>query len=86
MLPGNEGRGYVLRRIIRRAIRHGKKLGNNELFFYKLVAPLVNEMADAYPELAKAQAHVEKVLERMPIWANAGIKRIVNGEISNTPN
>ncbi len=64
VLPGNEGRGYVLRRIIRRAIRHGKKLGNNELFFYKLVAPLVNEMGDAYPELAKAQAHVEKVLEK----------------------
>ncbi|MDH3417785.1 MAG: alanine--tRNA ligase, partial [Gammaproteobacteria bacterium] len=64
VLPGNEGRGYVLRRIIRRAIRHGKKLGNNELFFYKLVAPLVNEMGGAYPELAKAQAHVEKVLEK----------------------
>ncbi|MDX2412016.1 MAG: alanine--tRNA ligase [Woeseiaceae bacterium] len=64
VLPGNEGRGYVLRRIIRRAIRHGKKLGTNELFFYKLVAPLVNEMGGAYPELAKAQAHVEKVLEK----------------------
>ncbi len=64
VLPGNEGRGYVLRRIIRRAIRHGKKLGTNELFFYKLVAPLVNEMGDAYPELAKAQAHVEKVLQK----------------------
>ena len=64
VLPGNEGRGYVLRRIIRRAIRHGKKLGTNELFFHKLVAPLVNEMGDAYPELAKAQAHVEKVLAK----------------------
>ena len=65
VLPGNEGRGYVLRRIIRRAIRHGKKLGNDELFFYKLVAPLTaKEMGDAYPELAKAQAHVEKVLEK----------------------
>ena len=64
VLPGNEGRGYVLRRIIRRAIRHGKKLGTNELFFHKLVAPLVNEMGGAYPELAKAQAHVEKVLEK----------------------
>ena len=64
VLPGNEGRGYVLRRIIRRAIRHGKKLGNDELFFYKLVAPLVKEMGGAYPELAKAQAHVEKVLEK----------------------
>lgn len=62
VLPGNEGRGYVLRRIIRRAIRHGKKLGNNASFFSKLVAPLVKEMGAAYPELAKSQAHVEKVL------------------------
>jgi alanyl-tRNA synthetase len=64
VLPGNEGRGYVLRRIIRRAIRHGKKLGTDELFFYKLVAPLAQEMGDAYPELAKGQAHVEKVLAK----------------------
>ena len=64
VLPGNEGRGYVLRRIIRRAIRHGKKLGTDELFFHKLVAPLVEEMGQAYPELAKAQAHVEKVLKK----------------------
>ncbi|MBT8090460.1 MAG: alanine--tRNA ligase [Gammaproteobacteria bacterium] len=64
VLPGNEGRGYVLRRIIRRAIRHGKKLGMDNVFFYKLVAPLVDEMGDAYPELGKAQAHVEKVLEK----------------------
>jgi alanyl-tRNA synthetase len=64
VLPGNEGRGYVLRRIIRRAIRHGKKLGMNDLFFHKLVAPLTKEMGDAYPELAKSQAHVEKVLAR----------------------
>jgi alanyl-tRNA synthetase len=64
VLPGNEGRGYVLRRIVRRAIRHGKKLGSHDLFFYKLVAPLVAEMGDAYPELKKAQAHVEKVLKK----------------------
>ena len=64
VLPGNEGRGYVLRRIIRRAIRHGKKLGMDDLFFHKLVAPLAKEMGDAYPELVKAQAHVEKVLEK----------------------
>ena len=63
VLPGNEGRGYVLRRIIRRAIRHGKKLGTDELFFHKLVAPLAAEMGDAYPELIKAQARAEKVLE-----------------------
>jgi len=64
VLPGNEGRGYVLRRIIRRAIRHGKKLGTDGLFFYKLVAPLAKEMGEAYPELLKAQAHVEKVLKK----------------------
>ena len=64
VLPGNEGRGYVLRRIIRRAIRHGKKLGTHELFFHKLVAPLAREMGDAYPELVKARAHVEKVLQK----------------------
>jgi len=64
VLPGNEGRGYVLRRIVRRAIRHGKKLGAEGPFFNKLVAPLVAEMGSAYPELRKAQAHVEKVLAR----------------------
>ncbi len=64
VLPGNEGRGYVLRRIIRRAVRHGKKLGAHDAFFYKLVAPLAEEMGDAYPELAKGQAHIEKVLEK----------------------
>jgi alanyl-tRNA synthetase len=64
VLPGNEGRGYVLRRIIRRAIRHGKKLGTDGLFFHKLVAPLAKEMGGAYPELVKAQAHVEKVLQK----------------------
>ena len=64
VLPGNEGRGYVLRRIVRRAIRHGKKLGVDDAFFYKLVAPLAREMGDAYPELVKAQGHVEKVLRK----------------------
>ncbi|MEM9335072.1 MAG: alanine--tRNA ligase [Pseudomonadota bacterium] len=64
VLPGNEGRGYVLRRIIRRAIRHGKKLGYDGLFFHKLVAPLAQEMGEAYPELVSSQAHVEKVLEK----------------------
>lgn len=62
VLPSNEGRGYVLRRIIRRAIRHGYKLGQDQAFFHKLVAPLVAEMGEAYPELTKAQGHVEKVL------------------------
>lgn len=60
--PSNEGRGYVLRRIMRRAIRHGNKLGATEPFFHKLVAPLVAEMGKAYPELAKMQDQVERVL------------------------
>ncbi len=64
VLPGNEGRGYVLRRIIRRAIRHGKKLGTDEPFFYRLVGPLAEEMGDAYPELQESRAHVEKVLKK----------------------
>ena len=63
VLPGNEGRGYVLRRIIRRAVRHGKKLGVDDTFFHKLVKPLCDEMGEAYPELVKAKAHVEKVLK-----------------------
>ncbi|SEB16929.1 alanyl-tRNA synthetase [Marinobacterium iners DSM 11526] len=62
VLPSNEGRGYVLRRIMRRAIRHGNKLGAKEPFFHKLVAPLVKEMGEAYPELAKLQDQVERIL------------------------
>jgi alanyl-tRNA synthetase len=64
VVPGNEGRGYVLRRIIRRAIRHGYKLGVEEPFFYKLVKSLETEMGAAYPELARRRAHVEKVLRQ----------------------
>jgi alanyl-tRNA synthetase len=62
--PSNEGRGYVLRRIIRRAIRHGYKLGVEEPFFYKLVKDLEAEMGAAYPELGRRRAHVEKVLRQ----------------------
>jgi alanyl-tRNA synthetase len=64
VLPSNEGRGYVLRRIIRRAIRHGHKLGTDEPFFHKLVAVLAEDMGAAYPELAKAQDQVERVLRQ----------------------
>lgn len=64
VLPSNEGRGYVLRRIIRRAIRHGYLLGAKEPFFYRLVAPLAEEMGDAYPELVAARPQVERVLRQ----------------------
>ncbi len=64
VIPSNEGRGYVLRRIIRRAIRHGHKLGLREPFFYKLVDVLNQEMGDAYPELTKAKDQVKKVLKQ----------------------
>src|SRR5690554_1488485 len=64
VIPGNEGRGYVLRRIIRRAIRHGYKLGARTAFFYKLVPDLVAQMGTAYPELAEARARVAEVLRQ----------------------
>lgn len=62
VLPSNEGRGYVLRRIMRRAIRHGHKLGQNDAFFYKLVPALVAQMGRAYPELKEKQQQIAKVL------------------------
>jgi alanyl-tRNA synthetase len=77
-VPANEGRGYVLRRIIRRALRHGNKLGLTEPFFYKLVKPLIDEMGEAYPELAKARIHVEKTLkqeeEQFSLTLSQGLK------------
>ncbi len=63
VMPSNEGRGYVLRRIIRRAVRHGYKLGQKQAFFYKLVPDLVKEMGDAYPELVEKQAHIMDALK-----------------------
>jgi len=63
VIPGNEGRGYVLRRIARRAIRHGYKLGARKPFFHTLVAPLAVEMGDAYPELRRDMARVTEVLK-----------------------
>ena len=64
IIPGNEGRGYVLRRIARRAIRHGYKLGARTPFFHKIVAELVKQMGEAYPELRQAQTRVTEVLEQ----------------------
>ncbi len=63
VIPGNEGRGYVLRRIARRAIRHGYKLGARKPFFHTLVAPLAAEMGDAYPELRREAVRVTEVLK-----------------------
>ena len=78
VLPSNEGRGYVLRRIIRRALRHGHKLGVKTAFFHKLTHALVREMGEAYPELRDQQAHVERVLrleeERFAETLDAGLK------------
>lgn len=64
VIPGNEGRGYVLRRIIRRAIRHGYKLGARAAFFFRIVPDLVAEMGEAYPELTQAQERVMAVLQQ----------------------
>jgi alanyl-tRNA synthetase len=63
VIPANEGRGYVLRRIVRRAVRHGYQLGVKDVFFYKLVASLVEVMGSAYPELVERRGFVEKVLK-----------------------
>src|SRR3970282_729710 len=62
VIPGNEGRGYVLRRIVRRAIRHGYKLGQTEAFFHRLVEDLSRVMGGAYPELARAKERAAQVL------------------------
>jgi alanyl-tRNA synthetase len=85
VLPSNEGRGYVLRRIVRRAARHGHMLGATQPFFFKLVAPLVKEMGAAYPELAKARTQVERALrqeeERFAETLSTGL-RILEDDIA----
>ena len=85
VLPSNEGRGYVLRRIVRRAVRHGYRLGIGETFFYKLVAPLCAQMGDAYPELLSAREQVERVLrqeeERFAETLDQGMK-ILDADIA----
>jgi len=85
VLPGNEGRGYVLRRIVRRAARHGHKLGATEPFFHRLVEPLVAEMGEAYPELRVAASRVAEQLrleeERFAATLSAGL-RILDEEVA----
>lgn len=88
VLPSNEGRGYVLRRIIRRAARHGHKLGQSQPFFHKLVDQLVLEMGEAYPELVSAKQRVIDALlkeeERFAETLDHGMK-ILNEELQNMP-
>ncbi len=83
VLPSNEGRGYVLRRIMRRAIRHGYKLGINEAFFYKLVAPLAEVMGQAYPQLRDRRAAIEKAVraeeDSFAVTLDKGMKLLEDG-------
>ena len=77
-MPSNEGRGYVLRRIVRRAVRHGYKLGQKQAFFYKLVPDLVKVMGDAYPELKEKQTQIMEALRAEESrsakrWKKAGL-------------
>ena len=76
VVPSNEGRGYVLRRIIRRAIRHGHKLGMKDPFFYRLVQPLETEMGGAYPELGERRELIERVLAQFAALSTVVIRRL----------
>jgi alanyl-tRNA synthetase len=88
VIPSNEGRGYVLRRIARRALRHGYKLGQKQAFFHKLVADLAAEMGGAYPELAKAQSRIAQTIaqeeERFGETLSNGME-ILNMALANKP-
>lgn len=88
VIPGNEGRGYVLRRIIRRALRHGYKLGQTAAFFYRLVPDLVRQMGDAYPELSAQQDRIAQVLrqeeERFSATLEHGMK-ILESALADIP-
>lgn len=88
VIPSNEGRGYVLRRIVRRALRHGYKLGQTKPFFYRLVPDLVAEMGEAYPELAATAERVAQVLkqeeERFGETLEHGM-RILDSALANVP-
>ncbi len=89
VIPGSEGRGYVLRRIIRRALRHGYKLGQQKPFFHRLVGPLVEQMGEAYPELVQEAGRVEQVLkaeeERFGETLENGM-RILEGALTREDN
>ena len=86
VLPSNEGRGYVLRRIMRRAIRHGKRLGMNHAFFFKFIPVVLNQFQDAYPDLLENQDLIQKVIvneeERFFETLDKGLK-ILNSEMEN---
>ncbi|SCY58311.1 alanine--tRNA ligase [Alkaliphilus peptidifermentans] len=86
IIPSNEGRGYVLRRLLRRAARHGKLLGNNDLFLYKLIDSVVEMFGDAYEELKDKKTYIQKVIkveeERFQETINQGLD-ILNEYISN---
>ncbi|MBS0289744.1 MAG: alanine--tRNA ligase [Proteobacteria bacterium] len=88
VVPSNEGRGYVLRRIMRRALRHGNQLGANEPFFFQLVKPLVIEMGEAYPTLKSQQSYIEKIIlkeeEQFARTLDQGLK-ILEQEIKQLP-
>jgi alanyl-tRNA synthetase len=90
VIPANEGRGYVLRRIVRRALRHGHKLGQSQPFFYKLVGDLATEMGAAYPELAADAERVAQVLrqeeERFAITLENGMKVLESALAALDPN
>ena len=86
VLPSNEGRGYVLRRIIRRAVRHGNKMGATGTFFYKMLQPLIDVMGEAYPELAERRQVIETALireeEQFAKTLEQGLK-LLEGELAN---
>ncbi len=88
VVPGNEGRAYVLRRIIRRALRHGYRLGAEGAFFYRLVAPLIAEMGGAYPELAREETRIAAVLkqeeERFAETLSQGL-RLLDQDVGTLP-